>query len=191
MIMNCGDRLAQPGQLGRGQCLDEHLVDRAQVRYRRATEAVDFPMSSNETDSLTVDFESRKATKSRRSCAYARTVFGDLSIAVKCARNLSTQSTTSPSRTTVADSTPDDISTRCTRTLLVMNTRDKSSATGHTAGARPRRGLFRHSTCSSQITESLLDRLINTSHQVLMDGPSYRPRKRPGRGDSTPPPADR
>jgi len=24
-----------------------------------------------------------------------------------------------------------------------------------------------------------LDRLINTSHQILMDGPSYRPRKRP------------
>jgi predicted ATPase len=30
------------------------------------------------------------------------------------------------------------------------------------------------------VAESLLDRLINTSHQVLMDGPSYRPRKRPG-----------
>jgi DNA replication protein DnaC len=29
------------------------------------------------------------------------------------------------------------------------------------------------------VAESLLDRLINTSHQVLMDGPSYRPRKRP------------
>jgi DNA replication protein DnaC len=28
--------------------------------------------------------------------------------------------------------------------------------------------------------ESLLDRLIITSHQVLMDGPSYRPSKRPG-----------
>nr|WP_281023769.1 ATP-binding protein [Nakamurella multipartita] len=41
------------------------------------------------------------------------------------------------------------------------------------------------------VAESLLDRLINTSHQVLMDGPSYRPRKRPGRADSTPPPADR
>lgn len=27
--------------------------------------------------------------------------------------------------------------------------------------------------------ESRLDRLINTSHQILMDGPSYRPRKRP------------
>jgi len=37
------------------------------------------------------------------------------------------------------------------------------------------------------VAESLLDRLINTSHQVLMDGPSYRPRKRPGRGDSTTP----
>ena len=31
------------------------------------------------------------------------------------------------------------------------------------------------------VAESLLDRLINTSHQVLLDGPSYRPRKRPGR----------
>ena len=38
------------------------------------------------------------------------------------------------------------------------------------------------------VAESLLDRLINTSHQVFMDGPSYRPRKRPGRVDSTPPP---
>jgi hypothetical protein len=41
------------------------------------------------------------------------------------------------------------------------------------------------------VAESLLDRLINTSHQVLIDGPSYRPRKRPGRADSTPPAADR
>jgi DNA replication protein DnaC len=32
------------------------------------------------------------------------------------------------------------------------------------------------------VAESLLDRLINTSHQVLMTGPSYRPNKRPGRG---------
>jgi hypothetical protein len=31
------------------------------------------------------------------------------------------------------------------------------------------------------VAESLLDRLINTSHQVFMNGPSYRPRKRPGR----------
>lgn len=31
------------------------------------------------------------------------------------------------------------------------------------------------------VAESLLDRLINTSHQILMDGPSYRPNKRPGR----------
>jgi len=29
------------------------------------------------------------------------------------------------------------------------------------------------------IAESLLDRLINTSHALLVDGPSYRPRKRP------------
>lgn len=30
------------------------------------------------------------------------------------------------------------------------------------------------------VAESVLDRSINTSHQILMDGPSYRPRKRPG-----------
>ena len=37
------------------------------------------------------------------------------------------------------------------------------------------------------VAESLLDRLINISHQVFMDGPSFRPRKRPRRGDSTTP----
>ncbi|MEV0404190.1 IS21-like element helper ATPase IstB [Actinoallomurus sp. NPDC050550] len=31
------------------------------------------------------------------------------------------------------------------------------------------------------VGESLLDRLINNSYQVFMDGPSYRPNKRPGR----------
>jgi DNA replication protein DnaC len=30
------------------------------------------------------------------------------------------------------------------------------------------------------VAESLLDRLINTSHQITITGPSYRPRKRPG-----------
>ena len=30
------------------------------------------------------------------------------------------------------------------------------------------------------VAESLLDRLINSSHQVFMNGPSYRPTKRPG-----------
>jgi DNA replication protein DnaC len=35
------------------------------------------------------------------------------------------------------------------------------------------------------VAESLLDRLINTSHQVFMNGPSYRPNKRPGRAAST------
>jgi hypothetical protein len=30
------------------------------------------------------------------------------------------------------------------------------------------------------VAESLLDRLINSSHQVFMNGPSYRPNKRPG-----------
>jgi len=35
------------------------------------------------------------------------------------------------------------------------------------------------------VAESLLDRLINTSHQIVMNGPSYRPNKRPGRTTST------
>jgi DNA replication protein DnaC len=35
------------------------------------------------------------------------------------------------------------------------------------------------------VAESLLDRLINTSHQIFMNGPSYRPNKRPGRTGST------
>jgi hypothetical protein len=34
---------------------------------------------------------------------------------------------------------------------------------------------------SPVVAESLLDRLINTSNQVFMNGPSYRPSKRPGR----------
>ena len=41
------------------------------------------------------------------------------------------------------------------------------------------------------VAESLLDRLINTSHQILMTGPSYRPNKRPGRAGSTPQQATR
>ena len=35
------------------------------------------------------------------------------------------------------------------------------------------------------VAESLLDRLINTSHQVFMNGPSYRPNKRPGQRDTS------
>jgi DNA replication protein DnaC len=35
------------------------------------------------------------------------------------------------------------------------------------------------------VAESLLDRLINTSHQIFMNGPSYRPKKRPGSAGST------
>ena len=31
------------------------------------------------------------------------------------------------------------------------------------------------------VGESILDRLINSSHQILMDGKSYRPNRRPGR----------
>ncbi|WP_306193188.1 ATP-binding protein [Streptomyces sp. MK5] len=36
------------------------------------------------------------------------------------------------------------------------------------------------------VAESLLDRLINSSHQVIMNGPSYRPNKRP-KGTTEPP----
>jgi hypothetical protein len=39
------------------------------------------------------------------------------------------------------------------------------------------------------VAESLLDRLINTSHQVFMNGPSYRPNKRP-QGAARPPQQD-
>ncbi|ACU72763.1 IstB domain protein ATP-binding protein [Catenulispora acidiphila DSM 44928] len=35
------------------------------------------------------------------------------------------------------------------------------------------------------VAESLLDRLINTSHQVIMNGPSYRPNKRPKNSTDT------
>ena len=35
------------------------------------------------------------------------------------------------------------------------------------------------------VAESLLDRLINNSHQLFIDGPSYRPRKRPGQRAGT------
>jgi DNA replication protein DnaC len=36
------------------------------------------------------------------------------------------------------------------------------------------------------VAESLLDRLINTSHQVFMNGPSFRPNKRPGTTPTSP-----
>jgi DNA replication protein DnaC len=35
------------------------------------------------------------------------------------------------------------------------------------------------------VAESLLDRLINNSHQVFMNGPSYRPNKKPGQRVTT------
>jgi DNA replication protein DnaC len=35
------------------------------------------------------------------------------------------------------------------------------------------------------VAESLLDRVINSSHQVFMNGPSYRLRKRPGQRVTT------
>jgi len=41
------------------------------------------------------------------------------------------------------------------------------------------------------VAESLLDRLINNSHQLLMNGASYRPHKRPGRAVPTATPTTR
>jgi DNA replication protein DnaC len=38
----------------------------------------------------------------------------------------------------------------------------------------------------SQITESILDRVVNNAHHVAMEGKSYRPNKRPGTGGSKP-----
>jgi DNA replication protein DnaC len=35
------------------------------------------------------------------------------------------------------------------------------------------------------VGESVLDRLLNSSHQMLMDGKSYRPKRRPGRSATT------
>jgi DNA replication protein DnaC len=37
------------------------------------------------------------------------------------------------------------------------------------------------------VAESLLDRLINASRQVIMNGPSYRPGKRPKNSGDKPP----
>jgi DNA replication protein DnaC len=36
------------------------------------------------------------------------------------------------------------------------------------------------------LAEQFLDRLVNTSHHTVMDGPSYRTRQRPGRSASAP-----
>ncbi|MBT2226043.1 ATP-binding protein [Nonomuraea sp. NEAU-A123] len=35
------------------------------------------------------------------------------------------------------------------------------------------------------VAEALLDRLINSSYRVFMDGPSYRPNKRPGKNGTS------
>ena len=49
---------------------------------------------------------------------------------------------------------------------------DRSPPTAHPSDWYP---LFPNPV----VAESLLDRLINTSHQVFMNGPTYRPNKRP------------
>jgi DNA replication protein DnaC len=35
------------------------------------------------------------------------------------------------------------------------------------------------------VGESILDRVLNTSHHLLLEGNSYRPRRRPGQGKTT------
>ena len=57
-----------------------------------------------------------------------------------------------------------------------MDTRDKSSTTAASAGSPPRHGRFRHPTLDSQITASLLDRLLHRGIVVAIDGPSYQMR---------------
>ena len=37
------------------------------------------------------------------------------------------------------------------------------------------------------VGESILDRVLNTSHHLLLDGKSYRPRRRPGQHTPAPP----
>ncbi|MFE6713941.1 hypothetical protein [Streptomyces sp. NPDC057695] len=61
---------------------------------------------------------------------------------------------------------------------MVNPPRDRPSAWSSGSAARPPSDwypLFPNPV----VAESLLDRLINTSHQVIMNGPSYRPNKRP------------
>ena len=41
------------------------------------------------------------------------------------------------------------------------------------------------------VGESILDRVLNTSHHLLLDGKSYRPRRRPGRTGPVPAAAPR
>ncbi len=67
--------------------------------------------------------------------------------------------------------------------VLVVPTSTSSERTGRSLILTPKRSpadwypLFPNPV----VAESLLDRMINTSHQVLMTGPGYHPRKRPGR----------
>jgi IstB-like ATP binding protein len=55
-----------------------------------------------------------------------------------------------------------------------MDTRDKSSTTTPPASSPPRHGRFRHSTCGSQITAAMIDRLVHHAEVVALKGDSYR-----------------
>ena len=59
-----------------------------------------------------------------------------------------------------------------------MDTRDKSSTTASTADSPPRHGRFRHSTCSSQITAAMIDRLVHHAEVISLKGDSFRLRDR-------------
>jgi DNA replication protein DnaC len=71
--------------------------------------------------------------------------------------------------TTQADDLYELISERATAGRPMILTSNRSAADWYPLFPNP------------VVAESLLDRLINTSHQVFMNGPSYRPNKRPDR----------
>jgi len=55
-----------------------------------------------------------------------------------------------------------------------MDTRDKPSTTDPTAGSPHRHRRFRHSTCGSQITAAMIDRLVHHAEVIALKGDSYR-----------------
>jgi len=74
---------------------------------------------------------------------------------------------------TQADDLYDLVSERQGRSLIIASNRAPSD----------RYPLFPNPV----VAESLLDRLINTSHQVIKNGPSHRPNNRPKKaGDALP-----
>jgi hypothetical protein len=101
--------------------------------------ATNRPTSSSRTPDHETPRWSRNSNQSRRSWAYALTVFGDRSTACRCDKNPSTGSTTAASRSTsVHDSgSPNGITTGCTRSPgFVTHTEDNQSTTRFPAPER-------------------------------------------------------